>query len=77
VGPHSYGSAPTPAIAGELVLSVRTAERHITNLLDGGRGAVNRVRDELVGVLIEPAAVASRQKLRIAGDHAQWLLEIV
>src|SRR5690606_30554460 len=39
--------------------------------------ALHREPDELVRVGIEPAVIAARQELRIAGHHAERLLEVV
>ena len=40
-------------------------------------GAVDRVMDVLVGLLVQLAAIAFRQQLGVGGHHAQRFLQIV
>ena len=40
-------------------------------------GAVHGEAYELVGIRVQFSFVAAGQELRVAGDHPQWLLQIV
>jgi hypothetical protein len=39
--------------------------------------ALHGVRDVLVRIFVEPAAITLPEQLGICGHHAEWLLEIV
>ncbi|HEX8244749.1 MAG TPA: hypothetical protein VF541_14680 [Longimicrobium sp.] len=54
----------------------RVGQQVVDQRLHAG-GAVHRVGDEAVGLLVQLSVVAPGQELRVAGDHAQRLLQVV